>query len=248
MSGGSEPSEPRGQNIDRRLSDRSEMNVHRSDPRNSGAVTVKSSDATQPPPTKLRNWMLSPRRIGGTRYSGECIIARVRHATYQQHSTTHGRSAGVFGLTSDGRGFVTGGGGFVDTTHRGVVSVVLEDETGRHVTQELPSELALLEGGIIRLDLINGLVVCATNLTGRQGPVVLLGPSAFISSTTFTKRHVVLIVATLLMAGQILSAHPIAGLATTVAFAALPFIRLLQIQRSKRERTQLKDYMLEVMF
>jgi hypothetical protein len=247
MSGRSVPPEPRGQSIGRRLSDRSDMDVHQSDLQNSGAVTARSADAPQPPLIQLRNWMLSPRRIGGARYRGECIIARVRQATYQQQSTTHGSSAGVFGLSSDGRGLVTGGGGFVTTAHRGMVSAVLEDETGRHVTQELPPEMALLEGGILRLDLINGTVVCATNLTGRQGPVVLLGPSAFISSATFTKRHAVLMIATVLMAGQILSAHPIAGLATTAAFAALPFIRLRQIQRSKRERTQLKDYMLEVM-
>jgi len=196
---------------------------------------------------RLRSWSIQPRRIGGTTYQGGRVIARVRHVTYQQQSTTYGRSAGVFGLTSNGRGFVTGGGGFVDTDHRGVVNVVVEDEDGRHSTHELPSELALLEGSALRLDTINGRIVSATNLTGRQDGVVLLGPSAFIGTASFTKLHGLLMLATVLMAGQILSSHPIAGLAMTGAFAALPLMRLHQIQELKRRRVELKNYMLEVM-
>ncbi|MES3150831.1 hypothetical protein [Sphingomonas faeni] len=195
----------------------------------------------------LRSWLIQPRRIGGTTYHGRCVIARVRHVTYQQQSTTHGRSAGVFGLASDGRGFVTGGGGFVDTDHRGVISVVVEDEDARHTTHELPSEMALLEGGILRLDLINDSLVSAANLTGRQDGIVLLGPSAFIGTASFTKLHGVLMFATLLMAGQILSPHPIAGLAMTGAFATLPLLRLRRIRELRHERLELKNYMLEVM-
>lgn len=210
----------------------------------SGAGVVDACSTTS---IRLRSWTVQPRRIGGTAYQGGCIIARIRHATYQQQSTTHGRSAGVFGLTSDGNGFVTGGGGYVDTHHRGVVSVVIEDENARHTTQELPSEMALLEGGILRIDLINGRVVAATNLSGRQGTLVLLGPSAFIGSASFTKLHGFLMLAAVLMAGQILSSHPIAGLAMTGAFAALPFTRLRKIRELKRRRVELKDYMLEVM-
>ncbi len=211
--------------------------------------TVKPVSSGDSPAKSIRprSWSIQPRRIVGTTYHGECVVAQVRQATYQQQSTTHGRSAGVFGLTSNGRGFVTGGGGTVNTEHRGVVAVVLEDEDGRHMSQELPAELAVLEGGLVRLDLINGNVFSATNLTGRQGAVVLLGPSAFIPSASFTKGHAFLMVATVLMAGQILSPHPFAGLGMTCLFAALPLTRFLQIQTSKRGRVELKNYMLEVM-
>lgn len=209
-----------------------------------GAEAVSAPVATS---SRLRSWLIQCRRIGGTTYQGGCIIARVRHVTYQQQSTTYGRSAGVFGLTSNGRGFVTGGGGFVDTDHRGVVSVVVEDGNARHTTHELPSEMALLEGSILRLDLINDRLVSATNLTGRQGGVILLGPSAFIGTASFTKMHGVLMLATALMAGQILSPHPIAGLAMTGAFVTLPLLRLRRIRELKHQRVELKNYMLEVM-
>jgi len=211
------------------------------------ATVCEGIDASPSTVTRLRSWIIQHRRIGDATYHGECSIVRVRHVTYQQQSTTQGRSAGVFGLTSDGRGFVTGGGGFVDTEHRGVVSIVVEDECGRHTTRELPSEIPALEGGLLRLDLINGRLVGATNITGQQGTVVLLGPSAFIGSASFTKRHGFLMVAAVLMAGQIFSSHPIAGLAMTAAFAALPIMRFRQIQHLKRQRVELKNYMIEVM-
>jgi hypothetical protein len=211
------------------------------------AVKPVSSSGSPAKSIRPRSWSIQPRRIVGTRYHGECVVARVRQATYQQQSTTHGRSAGVFGLTSDGRGFVTGGSGTVNTEHRGVVAVVLEAEDGRHTSQELPAELAVLEGGLLRLDLINGNVFSATNLTGRQGAMLLLGPSAFIAPASFTKGHAFLMVATVFMAGQILSPHPVAGLGMTALFAALPLARFLQIQKSKRGRLELKNYMVEVM-
>jgi len=195
----------------------------------------------------LRSWLIPPRRIAGRTYQGECVVARVRHVTYQQQSTIYGSSAGVFGVSDRGTGFVAGGGGFVDTVHRGVVSVVLEDEAGRHVTEELPASVSLLDDGVVRLDRINGHLIAATNLTGRQGSIVLLGPSAFIDRIGFTRLHGVLMVATVMMAGQMLSDHPFRGAALTAACAALPLLRYRRIQAVKRQRDRLKDYMVEVM-
>lgn len=195
----------------------------------------------------LRSWVVPPRRIGGTTYQGECSIVRVLHASYQQQSTTFGRTAGVFGLASDGRGFVTGGGGFVDTTHQGIVSVVLEDEHGRHATRELPSSTSALEGGVVRLDFINGNLVAVTNLSGRQARTLLLGPSAFIERTTLTRTHGVLLLATLLSAGQLGSAHPLEAAAFTAAFGVAPALRLRRMQSDARSRRRLEQYMVEVL-
>lgn len=247
MNGGRNPEVPMQRSSARNLRGPRDEAERRRGLRDFGAEGADASDPAVQAAGSLRSWLMQPRRIGGTMYQGGCVIARVRHVTYQQQSTTYGRSAGVFGLTSDGRGFVTGGGGFVDTDHRGVVNVVVEDEDGRHSTHELPSELALLEDSTLRLDLINDRIVSATNLTGRQGGVVLLGPSAFIGAASFTKLHGLLMLATVLMAGQILSSHPIAGLAMTGALATLPLMRMRRIQELKRRRVELKNYMLEVM-
>ncbi|NYD89021.1 hypothetical protein [Sphingomonas melonis] len=172
---------------------------------------------------------------------------RLRSPGYQQHATTFGRTAGVLGLSSDGNGFVTGGGGFIDTTHRGVVSVVLEDESGRHSTQELPSDISVLQDGIVRLDQVNGRIIAATNLTGRQNAMVLLGPSGFIEAASFTRMHGALMIATVLMAGQTLSPRPFLGLTMTAALASLPILRFRRIRMLRRQRAELKDYMIEVM-
>ncbi|NYD89036.1 hypothetical protein [Sphingomonas melonis] len=209
-----------------------------------GLATTGQGDRSSLP---LRSWMVAPRRIGGRTYQGECIIARVRHVTYQQQSTTSGRTAGILGLSSDGAGFVTGGGGFIDTTHQGVVNVVLEDEVGRHMTLELPSEISVLPDSIVRLDQVNGRMIAATNITGRQGRIITLGPSGFIEAASFTKLHAALTIAAMMMAGQILSPHFLAGLAMTAALAALPVHRFQRIQSLRRQRAELKNYMLEVL-
>ncbi|WP_344691161.1 hypothetical protein [Sphingomonas cynarae] len=203
--------------------------------------------ARSPDSVTLRSWAVQAPRIGGRSYQGVCIIARVRHVAYQQQSTTFRRTSGILGLTYDGKGFVTGGGGSIDTTHRGVVSVVLEDEDGRHCTQELPAELSALPDSVIRLDQINGRVVAATNISGRQDRLLLLGPSGFIGRATFSKVHGVLIVATIMSAGQILSPHPLAGLAMTGACATMPLLRFRRIQMLRRQRAELKRYMVEVL-
>jgi hypothetical protein len=195
----------------------------------------------------LRSWVVPPRRIGGTTYQGECRIVRVRHASYHQQSTTFGRTSGVFGLASDGHGFVTGGGGFVDTTHRGVVSVVVEDEHGYHEAQELPSSTSALEGGVIRLDFINANLIAVTNLSGRQPPTLLLGPSAFIARTTLTRTHGALLLAALVSAGQLGSAHPLEAAALTAAFGVAPAMRLRRLQSEARARRLLEQYMVEVL-
>ncbi len=195
----------------------------------------------------LGNWVIQPRRIGGRVYQGDCSILQVRNATYQQQSTTFGRTTGVFGLSGDGHGFVTGGGGFVDTSHRGVISTVVEDEYGRHTTVELPAEASVLPDSVIRLDRINGHVIAVTNMSGRQGALLLLAPSAFVAGIGFTRIHGVLMLATVLMAGQILSPHPIGGLSLTLACAALPVLRWRRIRNLQQQRHALKDYMVEVM-
>ncbi len=210
-------------------------------------MEIAARDGTSALVPQLRNWLVPIRRIGSATYQGECVIACARHVSYQQQSTTFGSSSGVFGLTGNGNGFVTGGGGFVDTVHRGVVSVVLEDDGGRHVTEELPSGVAIMNGGVVRLDRINGRLIAVTNMTGRQDAHVLLGPSAFIGSLTLTKRHGVLMLAALMMAGQAFSPHPFAGIAMTGALAALPILRLRKMHALKRDRQKFKNYMLEVM-
>jgi hypothetical protein len=202
---------------------------------------------TEGPAIPLRSWLVPSRRIGGIGYQGDCLIARVRLASYQQQSTTFGSSSGVFGLAGRGAGFVAGGGGFVDTVHRGVVSVVLEDAAGMHANLELPAELAVLDGGIVRLDRINGRVVAATNLTGGRELVILLGPSAFIDRTTLTKRHVLLLIGAAMMVPQILSPHPFLAIGSAAALAAPPLLRLRRMRSQARQRRQFKDYMLEVM-
>lgn len=199
------------------------------------------------PAVPLRSWLVPPRRIEGIGYQGDCLIARVRLASYQQQSTTFGSSSGVFGLTGRGAGFVAGGGGFVDTVHRGVVSVVLEDAAGVHTNLELPAEVAVLDGGVVRLDRINGRVVAATNLTGGQEPVILLGPSAFIDRATLTKRHILLLIGAAMMVPQILSPHPFLAIGLAAALAVPPLLRLRRMRSQARQRRQFKDYMLEVM-
>ncbi|MGP7795590.1 hypothetical protein [Sphingomonas sp. CLY1604] len=195
----------------------------------------------------LRSWLAPPRRIGGVAYQGDCVIVRVRQATYQQQSTTFGASSAVFGLAGRGTGFVAGGSGFVDTVHRGVVSVVLEDAAGAHENLELPAELALLEGGTVRLDRINGHVFAATNMSGRQGRVVLLGPSAFVGRMTLGKRHVLLLIGSAMMVPQIFSPHPFLAIATTVCLAVVPLHRMREIRAREDRRERLGSYMAEVM-
>ncbi|MBW6528475.1 hypothetical protein KZ813_16650 [Sphingomonas sp. RHCKR7] len=194
---------------------------------------------------RLRSWTIQPRRIGGRTYQGECQIARVLSATYQQQSTTFGRTAGILGLSSDGRGFVTGGGGFVDTVHRGLVSAVMEDETGRHLSEELPAAVAALEGSVLRLDRVNGRLVAVTNVTGRQQRITLLGSEAFIGRPPFTRRDGILLLAAIVSVGQIAS-HPLPALALATVFGALPVIRLRRIALMHRRRTSLSGYIEEV--
>lgn len=207
-------------------------------------VTVSSSSGAVAP--VLRSWLVQPSRIGARTYQGACVIGRVRRSTYQRQSTTFGRTAGVFGLSSDGRGFVTGGGGFVDTVHEGVVSVVLEDEDGRHSNLDLPAITALLEDSVVRIDSINSHPVAVTNMTGRQGPVMLLGPASFIDEVTFAPRHGVLLVAALLAVGQI-ATHPLAATAFAAAFGAAPLLRLRRMAAMRRQRASLGRYISEVM-
>lgn len=210
-------------------------------------IEIAGMDGAHAPTSPLRSWLVPPRRIDGVAYQGDCLVACVRMASYQQQSTTFGSSSGVLGLAGRGGGFVAGGGGYVDTVHRGVVSVVLEDAAGRHANLELPAELAILDGGVVRLDRINGRVIAATNMTGRQEPVILLGPSAFIDRTTLTKRHVLLLIGAAMMAPQAFSPHPFLAIATAATLAAVPLLRLRRMRAQARRRKQFKDYMLDVM-
>lgn len=194
----------------------------------------------------LRSWLVQPRRIGSRTYQGACVIGRIRSTTYQRQSTTFGRTAGVFGLSSDGKGFVTGGGGFVDTVHEGIVSVILEDEDGRHSNLDLPAATALLEGGVARIDSIDSHPVAVTNMTGRQEPVMLLGPSAFIDEVAFAPRHGVLLIAALLSLGQV-AYHPLGATAFAIAFGAAPLLRLRCMAMMRRNRASLGRYIGEVM-
>ncbi len=210
-------------------------------------IETTAVDGVQAPVFPLRNWLVPPCRIGGNRYQGDCVVACVRMASYQQQSTTFGSTAGVFGLAGGGAGFVTGGSGFVHTVHRGLVSVVLEDAGGKHANVELPAELAVLDGGVVRLDRINGQVIAATNVSGRQEPVILLGPSAFIDRTTLTKRHLLLLVGAAMMVPQIFTPHPFMAVGTAAALAAIPVLRIRKMRAQASQRKRFKEYMLEVM-
>lgn len=194
-----------------------------------------------------RRWLVTPRRIGGTLYQGDCLVARVLHVSYQQQSTVYGSSGGVFGLSHAGSGLVGGGGGYVDTIHRGIVSVVIEAEDGGHATHELPASVSALANGMLRLDRINGQLVAVTNVTGRQAAIIVLGPSTFIGTIGFARRHAILAVATVMMAGQLLSSHPLRAAVATLLCAALPLLRLRRIRMAERDRERFKNYMLEVM-
>lgn len=210
-------------------------------------IRTTSTDGTHAATFPLRSWLVPACRIDGVGYQGDCLIARVRLASYQQQSTTFGSTSGVFGLSGRGSGFVTGGGGYVDTVHRGVVSVVIEDASGMHSNMELPSGSAVLDGSVVRLDRINGRVIAVTNVTGRQEPVILLGPSAFIDRRTLTKRHALLLTGAAMMVPQVLSPHPFLAIATTAALAAPPLLRLSRMRAQARQRKRFKEYMLEVM-
>jgi hypothetical protein len=225
---------------------RAEIDVWERAPSEARQVTLPPLDGSTPTLPALKSWIIPPRRIGGRTYQGECVLARVRHATYQQQSTTFGRTAGVFGLSTNGNGLVTGGGGFIDTVHQGIVSLVLEDAAGRHVTQELPATVAALENGMVRLDLIDGRLIAATNLSGRQRPILLLGPAAFIEAPSFTRRDGALLLAALVSAGQFL-AHPLVATALTVVFGLVPGLRLRRMSIVRRRRSEFGDYMTEVM-
>lgn len=195
----------------------------------------------------LQAWAVQPRRIGGRSYRGECLIARVRRASYRQQSTTFGSTSGTFGLTSDGRGFVAGGGGYIDTVHDSIVTVVLEDHTGRLATHDLPATASALEDAILRLDHVNDRLVAVTNITGQQRPILLLGPSAFIQSMPFTQRHGLLLLVALVAAGQMTSSHPLLAGSLAIAFGIAPVLRLLRMRSISRRKAQLGDYIADVM-
>lgn len=200
---------------------------------------------TEPPRAvshPLKSWMVAPRRIGKRTYRGHCVVAEAMHVTYQQQSTTFGRSAGVFGLSKDGDGFVTGGGGFVDTIHRGVVTVVFQDEEGVEQTHELPAAVASRVGSVARLDLVNGHVAAATNLTGKGRLLQLLSPADFIALPTLRKREIALgVVGLLLIANGSFEVKLLGAL-----FAAVPAWRIWRIVEAHRHRRELGDYMAEI--
>lgn len=194
-----------------------------------------------------RTWLVRPRRIGFRTFRGECRIVRVRHISYQHLSTTFGQMGGVFGLATAGRGVVSGGGGFVDTAHQAIVSAVLEDEQGRHAVQDLPAAAAVLEGGLVRIDAVNGRMVAVTNLSGRQDRIIILGPSAFIGGVSFTTLHGVLLLAALVAGAQIPRGHESVALPAALLLGVLPMFRLCRMRLAGRRRDRLKDYMVEVM-
>lgn len=206
-------------------------------------TTVEAGTAVGHP---LRSWSISPRRIGGKTYQGSCVVAQAMHCTYQQQSTTYGRTAGVFGLSKDGDGFVTGGGGFVDTKHKGVVTVVFQDEDGAEQTHELPAQVAARDGTIARLDMIGGNVIAATNLSGKGRHLQLMDASSFIAMPRASTFEVILGVVSVLMILTAFSDFDVSQMGWGLVVGLIPGIKLYRIQKARSERRELNGYMGEV--
>jgi hypothetical protein len=135
----------------------------------------------------LRSWRPPALRIGKVGYAGSSHVVEVLKVTYQQRSTTFGQISGTFGSIHDGHGRVSGGAGYVDTRHEGLISAVLRDADGGQHHVDLPDELALVEGNLLRLDMVNKRTVRATNLSGRRF-VRMSGPAAFIAMPTVSSN------------------------------------------------------------
>ncbi|MEZ0496784.1 hypothetical protein [Sphingomonas sp. IW22] len=209
-------------------------------------VTKVSGGSGQEVAHPLKSWMLSPRKIGNRRYQGHCVIAEAMHVTYQQQSTTFGRTAGVFGLSKDGDGFVTGGGGFVDTVHKGVVTVVFRDEDGAEQTHELPAAVATRNGTVARLDMMGSNVIGATNLSGKGRFLQLMDASSFIAMPKLLKREILLAVVALFMITGALPRGDTQILFWGLVAALFPAIKIWRIVKARSERRELNGYMGEV--
>jgi hypothetical protein len=195
----------------------------------------------------LKSWRLSPKRIGAKSYQGHCVVAQAVHVAYQQQSTTFGRTAGVFGLSKDGDGFVTGGGGFVDTVHRGVVTAVFRDDDGAEQTHELPAAVAAREGTVTRLDMIGGNVIAATNLSGKGRLLQLMDASSFIDVPSLSKGEIALGVI-----GVLLIINGVLGLKIDLLGWGLVLVipasfKIYRTTKAKDERKSLNDYIAEIL-
>lgn len=209
-------------------------------------MDLATTAGTQTLAHPLRSWALSPRKIGRHTYEGHCVVAQAMHVTYQQQSTTFGRTAGVFGLSKDGDGFVTGGGGFVNTVHKGVVTVVFCDEGGAEQTHELPAAVAAREGAVARLDMIGRNVIGATNLSGKGRHMQLMSSANFIDMPKLHKSHILLgVVAAILIHGSLVLGWTNA-LSWGLVLGAIPGVRIWQIISARKQRRELDAYIGEV--
>lgn len=194
----------------------------------------------------LKSWMVPPKTIGNRTFRGSCVVAEAMHVTYQQQSTTFGRTAGVFGLSKDGDGFVTGGGGFVDTVHKGVVTAVFRDQDGAEQTLELPAGVAAREGAVTRLDMIDSKVISATNISGKGRLIRVLDATSFIDMPTLGRFEIALAIIGTLM---VFIGLPKGDMSVTfwglVAIGVGAF-KIWRISKAKRERRELEEYMGEV--
>lgn len=193
----------------------------------------------------LKSWVLPLRRIGGKDYQGHCVIAEAMMVTYQQQSTTFGRTAGVFGIGIKGDSFVGGGGGFVDTSHRGVVTIVFRDTNGTEQTHELPAALAARAGSVARLDMMGSNVIAATNLSGKGRFLQLMDSSNFVAMPKFTKTDIVLaVIAMLLLFNGIGTFSSMVGWGLIAAIA--PALKAWRIVKARQHRRDVDSYMGEV--
>lgn len=205
-------------------------------------MEVSKSDS--PMSLRLKDWIVPPRQIGRMAYQGRCVMFETMQTTYQQQSTTFGRTAGVGGFIWDGYGGIGGGGGFVDTVHRGVVTAIVRYEDGKEEALELPAQTALREGSIGRIDYVNHQMAFVRNLSGGGAIIALRSPADYIALPMLTKRDAFMSIIGVCMLPAAIGSLAIAGVAAVLI--GLPAWTAYTNLRAKAERKGLARFMLEV--
>jgi hypothetical protein len=180
-----------------------------------------------------------PSKIGRTTYNGHSQQVQVLDATYQQKMHVFGEIAPTKGATYDGYGAVYGGGGSIQSRNESVVLIVYRCKDGSEHSLELPSSLSPRAGGLFRFDWLNGHLICAHNISGKQAPRQLLGPFDFIPPVPLLKRDIALAIAAVL-------AIPY-GILLVAVLALSPCVYIYQKVTSTKNRKDLNALMQSVM-
>lgn len=183
--------------------------------------------------------VVPPRRIGRRTFAGRSVTVCALHATYQQKLYVSGHIAPTIGATYKGTGATFGRGGSIGSENESVVTVVYVDGDGVEGTTELPSGTSVREGTVFRMDLLNGKMFAARNVSGRQSTRLLMSPADFIPGVGFKKRDVPLIV----LGGMALAAGNLPWVALLFARPAWVVWRNIEM---RRQRAQVGEYMATV--